>query len=309
MSKFRIYKSNSDKLGALIKSILKKHGEKILTKTLEKNWGIITKDIGGIPKGDSFVVGYSCGMAANTIDTNTKRVLIVEKLARDRGNVTMFIDDADFINALIRSKINVDKSVLINQGPEPFFVSATCGIHVDGVEISPFVFMVDGGMFPGLVSGSSTLHNVGYVMGVEDREDPKTENLYSCFSYEDLETCFRDRPKSKFDNICRVHAKLGYSLYCYMKAFPECIIPGAPSSVSAKELFHGGIKNKITGFRLKAPIDSNTGVALHLRRGHFRSLHDKKFKKNDDGTTKIIWVRDSVVGGKLDPYTVQSVLN
>lgn len=310
MKKYRLYKSNSEKLGQGIKSIMKKRGQAILAKTMKQFWDIdftkLKKD--AIESADSFTVGYEIGMAASTIDENTKRVLIVEKIARDNSNKTIFVESQDLIEALVRSKIKVDKSVLIAQKPDPFLISVACGTIVDGVEIRPFIFMVDGGMFPGLTAKSNTIDNVGYVMGVEDAESPQTENLYSCFSYEQLENNFSGKEKTKWDRICSVHAKLGYSLYCYMKAFPECVVSGAPSSVSVKEIFHGGRSNRLTPFKIAAPIDSSTGVALHLRRGHFRSLHDKRFKRNQDGSIKIVWVKDTVVGGKIDPYTVESIL-
>lgn len=171
---------------------------------------------------------------------------------------------------------------------------------IDNIHINPFIFTL--GMHKGW----------GHILISEMPRNK--EELYPFFLVEDYE--YGELMDQKFPlnkhvddgeiPVSLVYVKLATSLFCYMRAFPECVVPGIPSDMSIKEMMHGGPKNRRTGFTIKAPIDAATGRALHLRRGHFRSLHDERFKRNDDGSIKIVWVRESVVGGKIDPYTVEA---
>jgi len=48
------------------------------------------------------------------------------------------------------------------------------------------------------------------------------------------------------------------------------------------------------------PGDRNVGA--HERRGHFRNLYNKRYKRNDNGTIKKIWVRNTWVGPSEGRY-------
>lgn len=93
-------------------------------------------------------------------------------------------------------------------------------------------------------------------------------------------------------------AKLWFGLQCYIRAFPECVHDGFPKEMKLKESKeHKDTSHQITiSLSRKVSHNEHGQRVTHWRKGHFRSLRDERYKRNEDGTVKIVWVRDCIVG-------------
>lgn len=103
----------------------------------------------------------------------------------------------------------------------------------------------------------------------------------------------------EFSRVSDLHLKLCMAATVYALAFPDCVIEGLPS----------GVKSDSTANRILKPAKeimcgaTRTSVSMHIRAGHFKTLQHERFKRNEDGTPKVIFVRQTVVAGKLTPKT------
>ena len=86
----------------------------------------------------------------------------------------------------------------------------------------------------------------------------------------------------------------------YAKAFPDYIISGLPRMVSIGMPSRANILTAAPEILEGA---TRTSVSMHIRAGHFKTLQHERFKRNEDGTPKVIFVRQTVVAGKLTPKT------
>lgn len=93
----------------------------------------------------------------------------------------------------------------------------------------------------------------------------------------------------------------------YCDAFPEAMVPGPPM-----EKYRGRNKPmRISGRCLRIrPVKQITadrsGPVPHFRHGHFRQLRDERFHKNPDGSNRTVFVKASIVKGKVkEVYTVE----
>jgi len=300
MSKYRLFQSRVEYGGQQFITACKLEGidpieecESML-KSMNAEMGVGTSDSNidrlkdAIRRKNIFDIGVALYEEQCKLDRSFSMCFAWERVFRMKGSKTIFIKDATLPEVLYKSKLKVSFASMVEKDIL-FSYSPVSGQKINGHEIFPFIFSAT----------TSTIRPfLSIVMDMR-----ASGNTCAGIAEEIYETGINN------DGLCeetRVHFKLGVSILCYMQAFPECVVPGIPSDMSIKEMMHGGQKNKRTGFTIKAPIDIATGRALHLRRGHFRSLHDERFKRADDGSIKIVWVRESVVGGKIDPYTVEA---
>lgn len=94
-------------------------------------------------------------------------------------------------------------------------------------------------------------------------------------------------------------------LCVYASAFPDAIQEGLPGQWKFKQVGFPQTLSRNNVFNLLAPKTTHKTPEMHWRTFHFRSLRDKKFKRNKDGSVRIIFVRDTIVGGKLTPYSLE----
>jgi hypothetical protein len=308
MSRYQVYKYQTEKIG---RSLIKKGDSakqiKAIANSIAKDCGApFQKVMDSIKEKDFLQLGMfaAFGMQHRAqedpdgIDA-LARVAVTEMHHFDSGRKVLFVPDESLLIALYESCLTVDFASLKSNSDEVYAFAPHIGLVLDELEIKPFIFSTDMAL-----DGSIMLN----VTCNGDKDNP----IADIFEDEYKELVGKRFPLTKhhkgetFTSLS-VYLKLATSLFVYMRAFPECVKPGIPSDMSITEMVHGGPKNKRTGFTITAPIDRATGTTLHLRRGHFRSLHDQRFKRNEDGSIKIVWVRDTVVGGKIDPYTVEDV--
>lgn len=100
-----------------------------------------------------------------------------------------------------------------------------------------------------------------------------------------------------------LHCAAAMSVLIYVSAFPETLHEGPPKGIERiinTKQFTIALNDK-----LKAESAHGTPCA-HWRRGHFRELRDDRFKRNDDGTNRIVFVHDCIVAQKdQEIYTVE----
>jgi hypothetical protein len=91
-------------------------------------------------------------------------------------------------------------------------------------------------------------------------------------------------------------------LFVYLKAFPECLVPGLSQVGGSVNVRQGEYKcSAVTKTASIRHVD-----ATFLRSGHFRALRHERFTRNEDGSVRIVYVRPTVVNGKeIDATTVE----
>jgi hypothetical protein len=110
---------------------------------------------------------------------------------------------------------------------------------------------------------------------------------------------FGDTPEIRKANYA--HTKLAYTLWVYMKAFPELIKDGFPDDMNIRSMRHSkGAKRR--SIQLPDKI-KRVAPGTHLRQWHLRHLWSDRFKRNPDGTVKVVLVRDTIVN-RLNAKTV-----
>lgn len=93
-------------------------------------------------------------------------------------------------------------------------------------------------------------------------------------------------------------ASLFLRLPLYLAAAPGSIRDGLP------ETFVQGGPPPMKATTIFARV-SHGERSIHLRGGHFRSYGHERYKHNTDGSPKIGWVKPALIGGKIDPKTVE----
>lgn len=113
-----------------------------------------------------------------------------------------------------------------------------------------------------------------------------------------LDSDVNDQGRSR--HALHVHTKLCLGACVYASAFPDYIRDGLPDLVKAPEIHKPRILRAAPEILEGA---TRTSVSMHIRAGHFKTLQHERFKRNEDGTPKVIFVRQTVVAGKLTPKT------
>lgn len=113
----------------------------------------------------------------------------------------------------------------------------------------------------------------------------------------------RESEKNR-DEVSRL-IRIGLAAEVYAQAFPEAVFDGPPRS-SQNEVKHykGGSRHITFTKKIRA---EHCSPRTHWRRGHFRVLANERYKKNDDGSPRIIFVRDAIVGMQAEPKTEVSI--
>jgi len=110
-----------------------------------------------------------------------------------------------------------------------------------------------------------------------------------------------DRIEAEVTNQFTLYVKAVYYLTNYIKAFPDALVPGAPLGMKFKD------SENFERVRLIAHpsvIEHDRGsMTPHLRRGHFATLRDDRYKRNEDGSYRVIFCKACVVGG-MEAYHV-----
>jgi len=55
-------------------------------------------------------------------------------------------------------------------------------------------------------------------------------------------------------------------------------------------------------FNILTPMSTHKSPEMHWRTFHFRALRDSRYKRNKNGSIRIVFVHDTIVGGTITPY-------
>jgi hypothetical protein len=95
---------------------------------------------------------------------------------------------------------------------------------------------------------------------------------------------------------------LGMRFLAYMSAFPELVKPGLPENMKLRD-------------KKMMPKNSRTiqmhpvirdSPAAHYRSHHFRTLADPRYRRDEQGNVRVVWVRPALVGGKRESFTAEA---
>ena len=95
--------------------------------------------------------------------------------------------------------------------------------------------------------------------------------------------------------------KLALRFVAYMNAFPEMVRPGLPDGLPQREIKRMPQRNVHT---IKMHERVKSSPKAHYRSFHFRHLRHERYKRDANGNVRIVMVKASIVGEKIDPYTV-----
>ena len=99
--------------------------------------------------------------------------------------------------------------------------------------------------------------------------------------------------------------KIVCSLAVYMRAFPELLVDGFPSAVKPREIKDRNFKASTGMIRMlpKKAVEHGS-PKVHYRRWHFRTLAHERYKRDEEGRPRIVFVSDCIVGTEVKPQTV-----
>lgn len=151
-------------------------------------------------------------------------------------------------------------------------------------------------------------HAEGHLITRSGSQDTYEEIMQgSC----DLTLC-GTRDMTQEDNyICNLHLNMSQRVLSYLAAFPESLREGFPrsmaegNSIAARIVATAKTRN---ARNISLPARFRNTPTPHFRHGHFRTLRDERFKRNVDGTPRVIYVNGMIVGKKnAKAETVESV--
>lgn len=102
--------------------------------------------------------------------------------------------------------------------------------------------------------------------------------------------------KNKEYSQQRIYLKLCYSLCILLSNFEGCLRDGLPSGrmIDLPKVF------KAQTLSLPRKYAERIGPQTHWRECCFRSLKHERFKRNPDGSVRVVFVRSTIVGGKSE---------
>lgn len=117
--------------------------------------------------------------------------------------------------------------------------------------------------------------------------------------------CFRDDDISSEESTELINCwRLFAAILLYIKAFPHLIENGPPSETTPLER-RSILKGSSRTVTISLSPEARNAPSPHLRRFHFRTLRDKRFKRCPDGSPRVITVRQSIIGNITNAKTVK----
>lgn len=229
-----------------------------------------------------------------------KRSVSIELWLATRNSPSVFIQSQDLVRFLFESSYSRDlfyeASILF---PFSWVVFPTTSIG--GINLRPCAFGRVGGKH--IRDGYEYSFYIGLPRGIF-AESIGEKDLGRLLDFDYLMNPRLDDLNGQTSASLKLHVRLCAAVAVYAAAFPDYIRDGLPDDVKAPELHKPRILRAAPQILEGA---TRTSVSMHIRAGHFRCLRDERYKRNDDGTAKIVFVRQSIVAGKLTPKTAEGL--
>ncbi|MFC1601283.1 hypothetical protein ACFL34_02940 [Candidatus Sumerlaeota bacterium] len=257
-----------------------------------------------------------------------RSIVLYEWTLHKMGNPTIFIETPELVDALLKANFRIHHSSIILPNKKGFsYFAFPHRTVVSGVELCGCFFgtppseqiehaleALNCTFGTSLALGDKHANlserflvglrnsNNGFMMRSINQSELSLamNNGVNQYAPDTPERCVSEGDKRLEDALFRLCA----AACIYAQAFPEHVRPGYPEvKISNGTRPSRPIKTVTT---LGSP-QQNHGSAkcLHIRNGHFRSLANKRFKRNPDGSIKVVFVKASVIGGKIEPTTVE----
>lgn len=219
-----------------------------------------------------------------------------------RDRPTVFISRA-LVDWLVSCRYSVFPESVRPKFGFPVAFAIECGMSVTGISVCPII--VD-------VCRHGDQRYVGAVMRYRGGR-----NLQSTFAPMDMLLDAKKREQLAVDAHAASHNHMAFGqadngtiiqrreifgsmavaamVSIYANAFPHAVRVGPPR--------HDRLAPR-NSYRVQAVREiqiADRCVSPHWRSGHFRELRDERFKRNDDGTAKIVFVRDAIVNPTNQP--------
>lgn len=226
----------------------------------------------------------------------------------ERNCSSIFVESVELIKMLMESKINYDEDKF--KVPLGGIVSFLLPAEIEIENLSRIGILIqEASMESDLRSVSKIFNrNVGNVIDL--RRNMRV--LYNNGQLEKEATTIYDSAKGYYINylndketkkINKIQRLAGALCY-YISAFPECLRQGYPDDmkINKKDETEKYVRTLTLPKQIKNSITPG-GKMPHLRIGHFRSLKSMRYRRDEKGSVRMIYVKPCAVKGRITPYT------
>jgi hypothetical protein len=214
------------------------------------------------------------------------------------GRKVIYVESKELVSTVAHASFNVDTISL----PHPFVAM-----------LFPNDARPEGVSMPPVLLGTFLFDNQGNPM--------QSVGLAMQDVHDDREYISIVRPSDTKDFL---HGRKGYNstwiehrlsviaarLCVYLKVFPDALVEGLPEGMKTREI--RAHKNKNRGEVETSTIQLATRLRgspiAHYRHGHFRTLRDERFRKNPDGTNRVVYVNPAIIAAKGNEETAVKVI-
>lgn len=251
-----------------------------------------------------------------------------------RGRPVYFVDTPDLARKVFRVGLDVTFDEV--RLPEPVVAFAfPSNLVIDGVKVKPFLFSKE--VYTREPHPDAHPMSVLAAISEADREHCRISLLqrlghrrhavFSVTADEHLQAIIAetnppadgDRPtfdvqeRGLYDPLdeddrhdMAVHCRLALGFACYMRAFPEYVREGFPQGAKVRDIRIWRNEGVERSYRVNLHPRLSGPVTPHKRSGHFRCLRSERYRRNEDGSCRIVYVTESWVSGRnVDPSTVE----
>lgn len=258
------------------------------------------------------------------------------------GNPTVFLENQHLINMLHHSRIDIPSDNIVIPGPaHSSYFSFPSTAFVEGVNIIPCYCactsptqvnsvidnVLNAAEIPGPHPFLHASNSLCFILAFRMR----SEIWHFPFSEEELDECLQShsvrlshlptKGKMPTDDVLRMASillRLCVGTCYYVQAYPHSCRSGFPSEIeNSKSLLKAkrrclriGVYSRkeqrvLTNKECQQRYEqTGSGKKMHLRRSHFRRLEHPRYRRNPNGTARIVHVEHSIINARIDPHTV-----
>ncbi len=263
-----------------------------------------------------------------------RNAFVLDAIYLAHGSPTIYVKDIDLVGMLLDAKFDADDESLFVRDLFVFSLAVPfIGNKGKGLRVAPMAVFT-GTKAPQQVDISPYTANGFPFVGSNEKENGKKGVIFftsgeayglhglsvtvpfgSAATLLDLRNldalpgeaeAYPERPAA--NELHSRSARFLFAVMIYLQAYPDRLVEGYPTDSKKKEVaYHLKPKPFSVSFPEAKHFTRRTAAqtgprATHFRRMHFRTLRDERYKRNPDGSPKVIAVSASVVSGK-ETYT------